>query len=243
MVNRRILAFVAALLLAGVGALLLSSYVKGADQRAMAGLETAEVLVVTSLIAQGTAADSLTKQVSVEILPVKAVAAGSVSDLGELTGRVATTDLQPGEQLLASRWADPATLERSNEVKIPVGMQQITVPLERPRMLGALLTPGATVGIYLTLPTEGAVPAHTHAMLHKVLVTGVGEPVTTAPEGDAKKSEAAPAGSVLITFAVSAADAEKIIFGAENGRLWLSLEPSDADTSGTRVVNGKNVNP
>ena len=98
MLTRRIFAALAALLLAGVGALLLMGYVKGADQRAMAGMDTAKVLVVALPIAQGTSAESLTKQVTTEVMPVKAVAVGSVSDLAQLAGRVATTDLQPGER-------------------------------------------------------------------------------------------------------------------------------------------------
>ena len=60
MLKRRLVAAVLALVLAGAGGVLLLGYVKGADRRAMAGMETVNVLVVTALIPNGTSADALT---------------------------------------------------------------------------------------------------------------------------------------------------------------------------------------
>ena len=239
--KRRIFAGVLALLLAGTGAVLLTSYVKGADRRAMAGMETVNVLVVTAPVPRGTAADALTKLVAMQLLPAKAVAAGTLSSLASIAGQVATADLQPGEQLFASRFADPASLEEPDQIKIPKGMQQVSVPMQRPRMLGAMLTPGATVGIFISLDKDDPQPPQTHLVLHRVLVTKIGGDLPPAPaEADGKATE--PADMVSVTFALTARDAEKLVFGAEHGRLWLSLEPSDAVTSGTRVVTPGNVN-
>src|ERR671915_258693 len=119
MVIRRLIAALAAVLLAGVGAVLLLSYVGAADRRAMAGMETVQVLVVEKRVPEGTPAEKLTGLVKAKTLPVKAVAPGTLSSLVPISGRVATTDLQPGEQLLASRFVDPASLVDPNEVKIP----------------------------------------------------------------------------------------------------------------------------
>jgi pilus assembly protein CpaB len=241
MLKRRLVAAVLALVLAGAGAVLLMGYVKGADRRAMAGMETANVLVVSALIPKGTAADALTKLVATEVLPAKAVAAGTVSSLAAIAGLVATTDLQPGEQLFASRFVDPATLTDTDAIEIPAGMQQVSVPMERPRMLGAMLSPGATVGVFVSLPRDGEQAPLTHLVLHQVLVTSVGGDLPALPsDGEDQASE--PADMVSVTFALSAPDAEKLVFGAEHGRLWLSLEPADATTSGTRVVTAGNVN-
>jgi len=240
MLKRRLVAAVAALLLAGAGAVLLTSYVGGADRRAMAGMETAQVLVVTSVIAKDTSAEALGKRVSVQTLPARAIAAGAVTSLTEISGQVSTVELQPGEQLLLVRFVDPATLKKSGEFTIPAGMQQVSVAMERPRMVGSLLTPGTTAGLFLSLPKDGDQPAQTHLLLNKVLVTKVGEDVPATADGEEAEAPD-PASSVVVTFAVNASDAEKIVFGAEHGRLYLSLEPSDAATSGTRVVTGENV--
>jgi pilus assembly protein CpaB len=239
--KRRIIAAVLALVLAGTGAVLLLGYVKGADRRAMAGMETVNVLVVTALIPTGTSADALMKLVAMQVLPAKAVAAGTLSSLATISGQVATTDLQPGEQLFASRFADPASLEDAEEIEIPPGMQQVSVSMERSRMLGAMLTPGATVGVFVSLPRDGEQPPMTHLVLHRVLVTTIGGDLPALPsEGEDQATE--PADMVSVTFALSAADAEKLVFGAEHGRLWLSLESMDAITTGTRVITAGNVN-
>src|SRR5918992_3395226 len=110
MVIRRLIAALAAVLLAGVGAVLLLGYVGSADKRAMAGMETVKVLVVQKRVPEGTPAEKLTGLVTTKTLPVKAVAPGTLSSLQPISGRVATTNLEPGEQLLASRFVDPATL-------------------------------------------------------------------------------------------------------------------------------------
>jgi pilus assembly protein CpaB len=40
----------------------------------------------------------------------------------------------------------------------------------------------------------------------------------------------------MVTLALSAKDAETVVFGAEHGSLWLSSEPAGAQTGGTRIV-------
>src|SRR4051794_28275219 len=105
--RRRLLAALAALLLAALGAVVLLAYVRGADSRALAGVQTVGVLVVDQPIPEGTPAEDLTALVRTEQLPARAAVPGRVSDLSALAGEVATVDLQPGEQLLASRFAAP----------------------------------------------------------------------------------------------------------------------------------------
>ena len=45
----------------------------------------------------------------------------------------------------------------------------------------------------------------------------------------------------MITLAVTAAEAEAVVFGIEHGTVWLSLEPEGADTSGTEVIHPGNI--
>jgi pilus assembly protein CpaB len=243
MVIRRLIAAIAAMLLAGVGAVLLLSYVGRADLRAMAGMETVKILVVEKRVPEGTPAEKLTGLVTVKTLPVKAVASGTLSNLDPIRGRVATTDLQPGEQLLASRFIDPALLVDPNEVKIPKGMQQVSIALESQRVLGGELEPGATVGVFISLAKEDERPAQTHLVLNKVLVSKVQHSVTSAQqkEGGEPNTAGLQEGTLMVTLAMTAPNAEKIVFGAEHGKIWLSLEPADAALNGTRVVTEKSV--
>ncbi len=78
-----------------------------------------------------------------------------------------------------------------------------------------------------------------------MLVTQVqGAPAAPDPETDAAvdpASAGAPASSLMVTLAIDAQDAEDVVFGAEHGTLWLSLEPEGSETGGTRVVQPDNV--
>ena len=238
---RRLLAALAALLLAAVGAVVLVAYVRGADARALEGVETVEVLVVDEVIPAGTAGDQLTDLVRTELVPAKVALDGRVTELGQLSGRVASVDLLVGEQLLAGRFARPDDLQAPGTVAVPDGLQEVSVLLEPQRVVGGRLVAGDTIGAYLSqvLP-DGT--GQTSAVLHHVLVTqvqgapAVPDPAAEADPETASASSAAPVTSLLVTLAVTAEDAETVVFGAEHGTLWLSLETEGDSTGGTRVI-------
>ena len=240
--RRRLLAACAALVLLVLGTAVLLAYVHGADARAFAGAQPVQVLVVDQPIAAGTSGDALAELVRTETVPAKAAVEGRVTDLGELTGLVATTDLQPGEQLLAGRFQSPDRMQTPGTVAVPKGLQEVSVLLDPQRAVGGRLAAGDTVGVYLSLADP---MKQTHAVLHRVLVTQVqGAPAAPDPEAEAAvdpASTAAPATSLMVTLAVDAQDAETVVFGAEHGTLWLSLEPEGSQTGGTRVVAPENV--
>jgi pilus assembly protein CpaB len=239
-VRRRLLAAFAALVLLVAGTLVLLAYVRGADARALAGTRTVEVLVADELIPEGTPGDELTGLVRTEVLPAKAALQGRVTDLSSLMDLVSTVDLQPGEQLLTSRFESPDERQAPGTVEVPEGLHEVSVLLEPQRAVGGRLAAGDTVGVVVSMST----PA-THAVLHRVLVTQVqGAPAPAPAEGEAETASAgsaAPSASLMITLAVSAAQAEAVVFGIEHGTLWLTLEPADADVSGTEVITPDNI--
>lgn len=238
--KRRVIAAVAAILLAVVGAVVLMGYVADADRRAQAGLRSVDVLVVTDPVPEGTTGEALAKLVSTKTLPASAVASGALSGLDAISGQVATTELQPGEQVLASRFADPAALAQADEVPVPAGFSQLSVALDPQRVLGGNLTPGSTVGVFVSLPKDGDAPAQTHVAQHKVLVTKVGGSTATPAPGDGP-ADNSTGEEIMVTLALSSKDAETLVYGAEHGTLWLTLEPSDVVVSGPRVVTRANV--
>ncbi|MGY1811058.1 Flp pilus assembly protein CpaB [Blastococcus sp. SYSU D00669] len=239
---RRLIAALAALVLAAAGGVVLVAYVRAADARAAAGLETVEVLVVQELVPEGTPAEELAGLVDTELVPAKTAVPGRVRSLSALVGQVATVDLQPGEQLLGSRFAHPSDLRAPGTVDVPAGLQEISVLLDPQRAVGGRLAAGDTVGVYLSLKFDDGT-ATTHGVLHDVLVTQVqGAPAAPTEETEtASAGSAAPSSSLLVTLAVLARDAEAVVFGAEHGSLWLSLEPEGADNSGTQVLTQVDV--
>lgn len=241
----RILAAAAAVVLAIIGATVLSGYVAGADQRALQGAKAVQVFIVQSPVPAGTPAEKVAPLVSHRSLPASAVAEGAVTDLAQITGKVSSTDLVPGEQLISGRFVDPASLKNKDtgQVPLPPGMQEVTIQLEPQRVLGGQLTAGDTVGVIFSfnITASGAPgPPTTHLQMHKVLVTSVqGAPAAATPStgsGQAGAAPAVPAGSVLVTLARTSPDVEQIVYAAEFGKIWLSKEPSTATESGTRQL-------
>ena len=241
---RRFLAAFAALLLLAVGTGVLVTYVRGADSRALAGVRSVEVLVADELIPEGTTADQLDALVRTESVPAKTAVDGRVTDLEALAGRVATVDILPGEQLFAGRFARPDDLQAPGTVEVPAGLQEVSVLLEPQRAVGGRLAAGDKVGVVVSLKFEDGTAA-THAVLHGVLVTqvqGAPAPVESTDEAEtASSGTPAPSGSLMITLAVSAAQAEAVVFGIEHGSLWLSSEPDGAQTGGTDVITQGNI--
>jgi len=239
-VRSRIVAAVAAILLAIVGVVLLTGYVVGADQRAMAGMKTTSVLVVTEPVAKGTPAKDLAELVEPKVLPAKAVAAGALTSLEDVAGQVATADLVPGEQVLADRFAAPKK-EKDDAVVAPKGMHELSIMLESQRVVGSSIAAGETVGVFTTSQS-----GKTHQVLHQALVTRVENGLTPsdakpgagpkAEEGAEPAAPAVPEGSVLVTLALSAPDAETLVWSQEVGSIWLSREPEGTPRDGTRTV-------
>jgi pilus assembly protein CpaB len=241
---RRFLAAFAALLLLAVGTGVLLTYVQGADSRALAGVRSVDVLVADELIPEGTTADQLDALVRTETVPAKTAVDGRVTDLDALAGRVATVDILPGEQLFAGRFARPDQLQAPGTVEVPAGLQEVSVLLEPQRAVGGRLAAGDKVGVVVSLKFEDGTAA-THAVLHGVLVTqvqGAPAPVESTDEQEtASSGTPAPSASLMVTLAVSAAQAEAVVFGIEHGTLWLSSEPDGAETGGTDVITQGNI--
>ena len=237
--RRRLLAALAALLLAATGAVVLLAYVRGADARALAGVQTVDVLVVDQPVAEGTPGDDLAGLVRTARLPAKAVVPGGVTDLGQLAGQVATSDLQPGEQLLAARFAAPADLTVPGTVAPPEGASEVSILLEPQRAVGGRLAAGDTVGVHVSLE------ARTHVLLSRVLVTQVQGAPSPAPDGQttdtAAAGGAAPSASLMVTLGLRPEAAEAVVFAMEHGTVWLSLEPEGVDPNGTEIVTPENV--
>jgi len=238
--RRRLLAAVAALVRLVAGTAVLVAYVGGADSRALAGVQTVEVLVADELIPEGTTAAELDGLVDTETVPAKAAVAGRVTTLSALRGEVATVDILPGEQLLGARFSRPDELQTPGTVEVPAGLQEISVLLEPQRAVGGRLAAGDTVGVVVSLKFEDGTST-THAVLHDVLVTQVQGAPAAPVEGDdqqetASSGAAAPSASLMVTVAVRAAQAEAVVFGVEHGSIWLSLEPDGAQTGGTSVL-------
>jgi len=267
-VKRRIVGIFAAVLLASMGTLLLVTYVNGAEDRALAGEALVDVIVVNKAIPLGTSVDDVADRVRLEQVPAKVradKALASIKDLDKLEGKVTTTELRPGEQLLTSRFGSPGAAGVVRAAA-PEGLLEVTLSLQPERAVGGALAAGDTVAVLasfepfdvsvaptpdgqmgtvnvdgMLVPDGGKTPNSTHLILHKVFVANVqvGDE-TSGPSVGSKRNddEDAPAAlekNLLVTLALPAASVEKVVFAAEHGFVWLAAEPVDAAEGGTSV--------
>jgi pilus assembly protein CpaB len=243
-VKSRIIAGLVAVVLAVVGTVLLVSYVAGADQRALAGTKTVEVLIVNKAVPAGTAANALADFVGRQSVPAKVRVKDAVTSLEELGDQVTTVELVAGEQLIGARFIDPASIKDTRAIAVPEGMQEISLQLEPQRIVGGQLQPGDTVGIFMSLKPEVSSEPVTHLALQKVLVTeiqGLSPAPPAADSGSSPTAAPVPPDSVIVTLARTGPDAEKIVFAQEFGTIWLSKEPLSASETGTRQLTAKDL--
>jgi pilus assembly protein CpaB len=244
---------VAALIVAIIGTVLLITYVNAADSRALAGVQTEDVYVVQKSVPAGTPAAGLGDYVSKKPMPKTAVPADPVTDLSSIQGKVASVQLQPGEQLIASRFTDPTALQVPGRAAVPAGMQEVTVKLPAERVVGGGIAAGDTVGVIIGAPKDDTAPAQTQLVFNKVLVTAVQLPGGALAQGSSSSpqpsqggglnggSGASSTGDYLITLARPAADAERIVYASLFAQLYLTKEPASAIDSNSAPIDRTKV--
>ncbi|MEV8039310.1 RcpC/CpaB family pilus assembly protein [Arthrobacter sp. NPDC080082] len=243
----RLLAGVAAVVLAIVGAVLVISYAQGADSRAVQDLNPVSVLVVQKTVPAGTPTASLQAFLATQELPGTAVSKSALKNLDGQGGKVTSAELLPGEQLVAERLIQPEELKTSGAVDVPKGLQEVSFQLEPQRVVGGRIAAGDHVGVFINLKNGGiegkSDKETTQLTVHKALVTAVQRaPVATpspqpSPSGPSAPTAdtSLPVGSMIVTVAVNDVDATKIVYASnftEVASIWLSREPLDATDSG-----------
>jgi Flp pilus assembly protein CpaB len=263
MKTRLIGATLAVLLTIG-GTLMLTGYVRGADERAANGAALVSVYVVRSEIPEGTAAADLAEYIGEDQVPASAAVAARVTSLTQLEGLVAGTTLLPGEQLLSARWVDPA-VQAPGVLSPPDGMQAISIALPMERVVGGLIAPGDTVGIVIAgqrqlVPGAPEVPV-SQQVFHGVLVlavdggaasaagtagtAGAAGTVGTLNAGATGTTQAVasvvPDGTVLVTLALTSPDIERLVWGQQFGTVWLTRDSTTENNAASSPVDAAAV--
>jgi pilus assembly protein CpaB len=88
-------------------------------------------------------------------------------------------------------------------------------------------------------------PSSTSILLHKVLVTNVQvqelPPEQTSDDTSASTLNVSPTGSLLVTLAMEPRDAERFVFSAEFGTVWLAEESDTVDEAASTVQDRSTV--
>jgi pilus assembly protein CpaB len=248
--GRRIVAILAAAVIALVGVTAVMLYARGADARAVASQQPVNVYVVKSVVPSGT---TLKDAVQSGLIVKTSVASKGVP-LGALTGvdgsnggLFALSDIQAGEYVLSDRFGVKPVGTKA--IEVPAGQVAVSVSLSDPARVGTFLTPGSHIVLFDSfnpIPTsEAATPAElatkTRVLLDDVLVIAMGEasltPAAAPTTGEDGKDAAAPVAGALVTVAVTPADAVRLVHGIQTGRLYAGLRGTDAKVDLSKVIS------
>lgn len=265
---RKMVGILAAVVLGVVGVALLSSYVQSARDDIREDEELVQVFVLSETVSAGATIDEVISRSTLSEVPVRLVAEGAVDSVDDVSAsRITDAAMFPGEQVIADRFVEPFQAVAAD---VPPGRQELTLRLDPERAVGGVISPGSKVGVVVSLDrdeaaaapegttegtTEGeqdttAQPAGemTALVLQNVLVTNL---QYTSPEDSAQAVLVAAAGSeditftatapLLVTLALTSSQVEQVVFAAEFGTVYLTLEGQDVDEADASILAGLDV--
>lgn len=201
--NRRWIGIAASVALVLLGTFVLVRFVQGAEERALEGQETVQVLVVNTAVPKGSPAEDLGDKVETALVPAKVQAPGSVADLTLLQGTYTSVDLVPGEQVLSTRFVTAQELVALEEFALPEGLLEVTFSLAPDRALGGALRPGDEVAFVASFQPFNITEDEADAAGVQVQEANLGPTAeTTAAEATAQLQKRTPASSHLIVHKV-----------------------------------------
>jgi pilus assembly protein CpaB len=242
--SRRTVILIAAVLIGAIAAYALYNYVNGVEDRAYDNAKRVQVFVVKQPIAKGTPGDQAVgdKLIQAGQIPQEFRPATAITDTAVLDGKVALTNLVPGQVVVDGMFVDQATAFVTFSERIPVDQVAVTVSVDQVHGVAGLLVPGDKVNLMVVLdpqlaaltggvPGQPAAPASSDPnsgadsvryLYQNVEVLAIGQ--TAAADVGATEAPANP-GSGLITFNVPPDAAQRIALAGNN--LYMTLAPKD----------------
>jgi pilus assembly protein CpaB len=240
--GRRAILLVFAAVIAALGTVLVFLYVNGADARVAKQYDTIKVLTAVKVIAPGETVEAASQAAKFQLqaVPQADLLDGFLTDTSSLDGKVATTTIYPGEQIIASKFGGSAEV---SVLPIPKGLMAMSVNLTDPARVAGFVQPGSEVAIFLTGSDAQTGQGFSRMLLPKVQVIGVGSTApgqtTTTAEDGTSTVEVLP--NALLTVAVTKDQAERILYAVSNGELSFGLLTPDSDVPKGNGVTERNL--
>jgi Flp pilus assembly protein CpaB len=181
------------------------------------------VLVAEKVIPKGTPGNVIRSTSGYFVatnIPKSSVLSGAIVSPATLAGKVATTEIDPKQQLTAS---DFGTGTISVAGQLPANMRAVVVNLESPNQVGGQITAGSPVDVWIAFNGQGT--------------DGVTRPVVRELYQNMKVLNVAGSGG-NVTLEATQTQAGTLIFASENATIYLTLRPAVGTTSRKPPVIG-----
>jgi Flp pilus assembly protein CpaB len=174
-----------------------------------------QVLVAKSLIQKGTPGDVVgsTDLYQVGKIPKNQVKSGAFVDPKTLTGKVATADIYPGQQLTSSDFV--AANAQALTQRLSRDQRAVVIALDSPAAVGGQIQPGDHVDVWVAFNAQGA--------------GGISRPIVRLVMQNMYVLTAPPGGG-NITMRATPAQAGEFIYASQNAKVWLVLRPAVGST-------------
>lgn len=206
------------LLLSVLTATTIFVYTTGIESRIRSQQELLPALIVEQPIPIGTSLGSAFSSGLIRIMEVPrqtlpSLAITSVNDSNR--SLVALNELHSGQLVTAPNFGEKAT--NTSVLKVPRGMLAVTVTIGESEKVGSFLQPGSEIAIFGTKDGTSGIRV-TSVIFPQITVLAIGNQIHIDTSGQAPASS-----SVLITLAVTPAQALKLIHATRTENLYFAL--------------------
>jgi pilus assembly protein CpaB len=246
--RRRVLIVLAALLLAGLSAVSVALYARGADRRAVADRQPVWVLLADQRIPAGTTGAQIrVRKLATRVqMPAETVPDGTLRDLdASLDSLRLNADLAPKQLLMRGQFS--TGINTVQGAGVPDGKLAVSVEVTMAPGVAEKVAGGDRVTVFVTYPKDlRASEQKTRILLPAATVISivVGTPtpsdVTPSPSPTPTKTRSSTneqQQSYPATLAVSPADAVRLVHAAQTGLIYLALVGAGTSVSPAPAVN------
>lgn len=227
--GRRTVLLLVAVILAGLGTVMIFLYVQNADARAAQGQKLVKVLFAKTNLTPGTKVSDAQASGAFELRDVaeNSVSAGALSDTSAYSGKVVLTPIFAGQQIIAAEFGDAGT---NTQLPIPGDKIAVSLQLGDPARVAGFVAPGNEVAIFITMTgqTSGSSGGQdfTRVLLPRVQVIATGPTTmvaTTTTNQATGQSNTEQLPKAILTLAVDQTQAQKIVYAQTKGQLYFGL--------------------
>lgn len=225
---------IAGALLAVLGMLLAYLYTgtakKGGPGDSAASSGTAPAYVAKSDLSVGTKWEDMADLVEKQRVPLSLRPAGAISSPAQVKQKTLVRSMSKGEILTTVQFNNSG----AESLKIPPGQSALTLSLPSPPGVADYIQPGSKANFFVTfksVPGEADGGPMTKLLLSDITVLANRKALPA--KARAEEPQGDTGSEILLTFAVTIDQAERIIFAKENGSVWLTLmAPGDPPGTG-----------
>ncbi|HEX3392029.1 MAG TPA: Flp pilus assembly protein CpaB [Solirubrobacteraceae bacterium] len=202
---------------------------------------TRTVLVANATILKGTSGDVIASQelFHAQSIAGRQVSAGAIADTALLHGKVAVSDISPGQQLTLGDF----TTSGGYAAQLAPDERVISIPLDASHGLAGVVQDGDRVDVYagLNLEVNGSGGSGSAGASLRLLVANVPVLAVDQNSGGGLGGGGATGQQADVVLKVRASEAGALAFASDHGKIWLVLRGPNAAEPSTQAKETFNV--